>query len=352
MAVCGDGIHAPGEICYGAAISINAGSTAADAQLADMDGDGDLDLVYLLADQYVYHPLDQGSFGTARNGPSVVASHMVALDLDADPHAELVNADATLELWNFDLSSATGYTRTGEQTFTMPNVAVDLTTASFDGQQRPNIVVLESAELAVFAVDAAGALSTVTSQGNITGAEAVAAGKLDADSLDDIVVARASGATLHVSQGNAFATESPLPVTGPLQGIAVGDVDGDMKTDVLVLRRTSTSGTVGVMRAQDGAGMFATPATTADIASLQKPLAAARIDGDMLVDAVAIKLSPKAVVIALGRADGTLGDPVELPIAAAASYVHANADFNGDSVPDIVVTDPASHTVLVLPSDP
>jgi tellurite resistance protein len=55
---------------------------------------------------------------------------------------------------------------------------------------------------------------------------------------------------------------------------------------------------------------------------------------------------------ALGKSDGTLADPVEIPIAAPATYVHANADFNGDGMPDIVVTDPTSQNVIVLPSNP
>ena len=38
--------------------------------------------------------------------------------------------------------------------------------------------------------------------------------------------------------------------------------------------------------------------------------------------------------VALGQADGTLAEPVVLPIASVVSYLRADADFNGDATPD------------------
>src|SRR4051794_20830676 len=46
-AVCGDGVRAPGEICFGSALTINAGELVWSARLLDVDGDGKRDLIYL-----------------------------------------------------------------------------------------------------------------------------------------------------------------------------------------------------------------------------------------------------------------------------------------------------------------
>lgn len=59
-----------------------------------------------------------------------------------------------------------------------------------------------------------------------------------------------------------------------------------------------------------------------------------------------------AVLIAAGKTDGTLDDPIAIPIPTASLQVHANFDYNGDDVPDIVVTDPLAPMVYVIPSNP
>jgi hypothetical protein len=348
VAVCGDGFHDPGEICYGTPIGITASDVTYDGQLADVDGDGDLDVVYLIGDQYVYHPLDSGSFGAARNGPTVFSTRMLAVNLDTDPHAELIDgASTTIELWNFDLAATTLYTRTGLQTYMTGQATVDIAVGNISGAQ-PNVVALQTSAVTVYNVDPTnGMLSYFAALGSITGAQAVAVGRIDADTLDDVMIARMTGITYHRSTSTGPAPEIALPVTQTPTGIAIGDTDGDGNNDVVY---TTGPDVLGVMHSQ-GAGAFQSPTTT-QVSNLQRPVTTANIDGDGRADVVALKQLANAIVIALGKADGTLTTPVEIPIAVPATYVHADADFNGDGMPDIVVTDVNSQTVLVLPSNP
>jgi len=345
VAACGDGFHDPGEVCYGTPIQIIGTDVTYDGQLADVDGDGDLDLIYLIGDQYVYHLYDQGMLGGARNGPTVFATHMVAFNTDGDPHAELINASTTVELWDFN-PAASAYSRISNITMPAGQDTVDLVVGSINNQ-RPGVLVLSTSELQVYGVDGSGGLVSVAAQGNVTGANAVAIGPIDGDMFDDVVTAQMTGIMYRRSTGTTLAAEIALAVPGTVTGVALGDTDGDGKNDVVY---TAAPDRLGVIHSQ-GAGAFATP-TTQQVGNVQRKVVAAKIDGDMRADAIALKSGPNAVLVALGKSDGTLAAPIEIPIAVPATYVHADADFNGDSVPDIVVTDFNSQTILILPSNP
>ncbi|HEY5928337.1 MAG TPA: hypothetical protein VIV11_41900 [Kofleriaceae bacterium] len=344
---CGDGIRDPGEVCYGTPITVMTSGGPHDGQLADIDGDGDLDLVYVIAGQYVFHVLAGGIFSAAQNGPTVNATRMLALDVDGDAHAELINGAANVELWNH---ADTSFTRTGVFALTAGQDTVALATGLIAGTT-PNVLALGTSELWVLTIDASGALAFFAVRVSITDPRDLAAGRLDADPLDDIVIAHGAGIDLHTANASGLATEVPLPVSGLVTGVAVADTDNDANLDVVFTQVTGTSGEIGVMRAMGG-GAFASPTLSSDVPGLSGAIDTGTVDGDNLADIVAISTNPKAVLIALGRTDGTLAAPVEIALNATPSYLHAGNDFNGDNVSDIVVTDLAGQRIVILPSNP
>jgi hypothetical protein len=106
------------------------------------------------------------------------------------------------------------------------------------------------------------------------------------------------------------------------------------------------------MRGVGGAAYLAPTNTT--VADLAPVLESADIDGDGRADVIAARVATgtNAVLVALGQADGTLAEPVALPIASVVSYLRADADFNGDGAPDLVTTDINTQTMVILPSNP
>ena len=62
---CGDGIRQPGEVCYRTPFTIVATDAAYSAQFADMDSDGDLDVVFLISDQIQTHINANGVFSAS-----------------------------------------------------------------------------------------------------------------------------------------------------------------------------------------------------------------------------------------------------------------------------------------------
>ena len=102
-----------------------------------------------------------------------------------------------------------------------------------------------------------------------------------------------------------------------------------------------------------GTGGFLAPSSV-PVDSIGQMIDTADIDGDGLTDVITVRKqsSGSAVIIALGRADGTLAPPVALAIPLTPDYLHADADYNGDGVNDIVVTDIHRKMITILTSTP
>lgn len=59
------------------------------------------------------------------------------------------------------------------------------------------------------------------------------------------------------------------------------------------------------------------------------------------------------MLVLRGKPDGSRAVPMMVPVTTTtASHVSARGDFNGDQVPDIVVTDTVGRRLIVIPSRP
>jgi hypothetical protein len=347
--LCGDHIRAAGEVCYGNPMIFDGGDVTYDAQLADMDGDGLLDLVYLIGDQYKYQTQSGGVISaTAQNGPTVFATYMRALNLNASPQAELFDA-GMMNITDWLQPSPGSFTMVGTLSVTPPADPLGTAVAHITSDANPCIAVISTMTLSVFCFGGGLVPSQFYAVALTTGHD-VAAGPLDDDALADVVTATTTGIKFHRALVTGLAPATTTSVTTNVDGIAVGDVNADGKVDV-VYSVIGATGQLGVMRSLGG-GAFGLPATL-DVPNLAAPIESADIDGDGHADVIGIRNGvTHAVVVSLAQADGTLSMPIEIPISVAASYLHVDADLNGDGVPEIVVTDPNTQTMIVLSSNP
>lgn len=143
-----------------------------------------------------------------------------------------------------------------------------------------------------------------------------------------------------ISGPDGFFTEIPDgPQAGGYEcgsGIALGDVDGDGRTDVVAVNRYlgGCSSSIETYLARPGGFLHVgQPAT-----SLSSPVLA-DFDGDGRVDLAALEITPagSALVIQLGYGTGAFGAPLRFPLPAPALYLTA-ADFDGDGHTDLVVS--------------
>lgn len=140
--------------------------------------------------------------------------------------------------------------------------------------------------------------------------------------------------------------------------IAVADIDGDGRADVLTLAQYATSNTQLegrlVLHRQQAGGTFAAGATVA-VGRYPWRFAIADVDGDGAADVVVADVDMDAVYLVRqeGASRGHFLAPVQLALGMH-PYDVAVGDFTGDGVPDLAVADSrrAAQRLVLLPQDP
>ncbi len=349
-ATCGDGRRDPGEVCFGPTTSVIGTDVTYDGQLADFDADGDLDLVYLIGDQLVGHPLAAGQFApTALSGQTVVGVALLARDLNGDNRADYVVAgpDNTRVL-----RQEVGFAQTivGDLPALLNPLAAFI--ADVDGNGRDDVVIGGSRNIAVYDL---GTNLSLTSQRSefIQPTVSMAVGRLDEDNQADAVAAGPDGIRVYRANTpgapNAFTTLAS-PLSGATQGVAIGQVDGTGANDVLYVQ--TAAAIVGVLRGA-GAGGFLAPQPK-PVDGVTAAMTATDHDGDGRADLLVVVATQPggqpALAVLLGQADGSLADPVFVPLPQLADRVIVGGDVNGDGGPDVVATHINTQTVTVIPT--
>ncbi len=133
------------------------------------------------------------------------------------------------------------------------------------------------------------------------------------------------------------------------RSVAIADVNGDGKPDLLVASTPTDflygTGTVSVLLGT-GTGSFAT-ATNFAAGNDANSMAVADVNGDGKPDLVVTNYHTATVSVLLGTGTGTFGALTSFAVGLYPASV-AVADVNGDGKPDLVVANYGSHTVSVL----
>ena len=192
----------------------------------------------------------------------------------------------------------------------------------------------------------------------------LAIGDVDGDGKPDLVVANWNSSTISVlrnisTSGNisaaSFAAKVDFATRATPSTIAIGDVDGDGKPDIVVgyrysenvsvLRNTSTSGSINASSLAARVD-FVTGDVTVSVAI-------GDVDGDGKPEIMVANLN--AITVSVFRNTSSPGSismssfaaRVDFPVTSYPSYV-AIGDVDGDGKPDLVVANYGAYSISVL----
>jgi cysteine-rich repeat protein len=374
---CGDGVNTPGDFCLSATPLIlpatPTGTATCSLNFADLDRDGDLDIVTgaVFGSNYAF---------LRNNGNETFQGAIQINSLNEPRSVEFgdLNADGKLDLISVDTGDHIGVVHLGNGNGTFaPAIALDLRPSvgvaldnrpvDLNRDGKLDALVTYAGQLGIFGGNGNGTFQAgilVPSSGLFSGdTNSVEVGDLNNDGIPDAVMSAANVSRLIVlfgTGGLSFGPENILPVSGVrAQTASLGDVDLDGDLDILA----STNTTAGVqlidLFLNNGAGAFVPPQEIAiPNTTLMGESDLIDLNNDGLLDIVVILINQGANKIAVlpGRGDATFGLPRFFNHPGAISGEGSNLlyerDLNRDGHLDIGVVMVAQDSVGIFFSDP
>ena len=180
----------------------------------------------------------------------------------------------------------------------------------------------------------------------------IVAGDFNGDGKTDIATANAGAATVSVLPGAGDGTLDAAvttPVGGVPQGLATGNFNGDARPDLAVADGGSTN---VVILLGAGGGNF-TPGGSFAVSPPPQRVAVADFNNDGSLDLAALGTENGGgrVNVLLGSGTGSFGAATVYPVGNGDGDL-AVVDLNGDNHPEILVANPSSDILSVLPAGP
>jgi hypothetical protein len=344
--------------------------------VADFNGDGKPDMVSIdvnaantIPQLRVRQGLATGKFTdlatTPINVPGLASGQsntvsLVAADFNGDSKQDVVFTTTPLGSSASTISVALG---NGDGTFApqadyaIPGVVLALAVADLNGDGKPDIVFLSDpsnegiADLTQTVIEAMlnkgdgtfQAAQAITPQANL---EALAVGDVNGDGKQDLVVSTGNGFTssagnvlVYLGNGDgSFQKPSSLSAGAYPGPVTIADMNNDGHPDIVVYTTDSNSNPFLDILLGNGNGTFQTATSAALPEGVVSSLAVADLNGDKKPDVVLTACCGLAYTMAaFGNGDGTIAVDGTLGTGVSSTFVKIN-DFNGDGIPDLLLT--------------
>ena len=343
---------------------LNIGNRPSDLTVGDWNKDGRLDVAICHDEDGVTVLLGngRGGFAPAANSPSKVAAHMIAtgdVNNDKIPDLALTHHDqlgvvVLLGAGDGQFAPASGSPFTAHQGAKAHNHGVALNDLNADGNLDITTSNQDDNSVSVLLGNGRGGFAHATGSPFAVGSAPYphAVSDVNGDGNPDIITPNVRSNNLSVLLGNGRGSFTPAPnspysvATRPYY-VAVGDVSGDGKPDLI-----SSHDDINLITTLlgDGRGRFnAAPGSPFDLGRRAFKLVAVDINRDARVDLViGTEGNSDSVAVLLSSAGGAYTPAAGSPYKAGRSPKVAIGDVNGDGKPDIITANNGSNDLMVL----
>jgi len=240
--------------------------------------------------------------------------------------------------------------------------------ADFNGDGKPDLAISlpDANEVQVLLGNGDGTFTPMSAT-SVNGVSVVATGDFNRDGKADLVAVNCGPGTLTILLGNGDGTFTEgatitTPVTGPgglavcPVSVAVGDFNKDGIPDLAVANcprfDQGATGSVTILLG-NGDGTFTAKAESPAAGGQPLFIAAGDFNGDGIPDLVVSDMNtgyPELgnLTVLFGNGDGTFTATAVSPQTGSIPYSVAFADFNGDGKADLAIANAGSNTITVL----
>ena len=328
---------------FDVAQSVSGAATGASAfALGDLNGNGHINAVVATASGNQVYLNDGHGVFTASGSPfgsaGATAIALGSLTASGALDAVVVNADGSVQVWTND----------GTGVFTLAQTisgigAQALALGDLDASGTLDLFVATSAGNRVYLNNGSGAL---TASGGVFGTASgvsVALGDVDGDGkLDALVGAGSSGSALWMNQGGGVFTAAPQSFTGtPADRVAIADLNNDGLPDLVFVR----SGVAAQTWRNQGSNLFQRWSTP--VGGGASALAIGDVDGNGRLDLVLVDATGD-ISVSNTQSNETFTLATGQPALTAFGSLIELADLDGDGALDLFGLDAAGKPATSL----
>jgi hypothetical protein len=316
------------------------------------DGIPDIAICYQVSSGTIAVYLGRGD-GSFQSGVSYDAGSypatMVVADVNGDGNQDVITSNIMANNVNILLGNGDGTFQTAT-TASTGNAPIFTAVGDFNGDGWIDLAVANVFDntVSILLGNGDGTFQTQATYGTGSGPNGVVAGDFNQDGNLDLATSNGNDGTVSILLGNGdgtFQTATSVPlVSGTNAGwLATGDLRNNGTLDLVV---PSTALDSFYVLLGNGNGTFQA-ATAYDSDQVQQGVSLGDWNGDGVLDVILPVSGDNVVSVYLGNGDGTFQNNTDYTVGENPAWV-ALADFNGDGLLDLASADDGSLTSTIL----